>query len=47
MMEEHKVIVNNFLNMIIMETQGEGGDCVRLQELFDEYFKEEVCHEDK
>ncbi len=42
---EHKQLIENFLNMVIMETQGKGGDCQRLSELRDEYFGEEKSNE--
>ncbi len=38
--KEHKTLIDNFLNMVIMETQGLGGDCTKLSELRDEYFEE-------
>jgi hypothetical protein len=39
--EEHKTIIDNFLNMVIMETMGFGGDCAKLSKLRNGYFEEE------
>ncbi len=37
----HKTVVNNFLNMVTMDTQGNGGNCTKLEELMEVYFEED------
>lgn len=38
--DDKRQVIQNFLNMVNMETQGKGGDLTKLEQLLDEYFDE-------
>lgn len=43
--KEHKQLIQNFLNMVCFDTNGEGGDCSKLEELLTDYFEEESLYD--